>query len=163
MDQNRLEQWVQENLMIFNKTMCKVLHLGQGNLQYQYKLWEERTEYSPAKKDLGVQVNEREAGREPSMCLHSPESQTYPGLFQKKCGQLVKGGDPAPLLCTGEVSLRVLHPDVKYSAEGRHGPIAAHPAYSYKNDPMDGTPLLRGQAERAGALQPGEEKAPERP
>lgn len=43
--------------MNFNKTMCKVLHLGQGNLQYQYKLWEERTEYSPAKKDLGKLVH----------------------------------------------------------------------------------------------------------
>jgi len=32
----------------------------------------------------------------------------------------------------------------------------------HKNDSRDGTPLLQGQAERAGALQPGEEKAPER-
>ena len=28
-----------------------------------------------------------------------------------------------------------------------------------KTDPRDGTPLLRGQAERAGAVKPGEEKA----
>ena len=28
-----------------------------------------------------------------------------------------------------------------------------------KNDPRDGTPLLQGPAERAGAVQPGEEKA----
>jgi len=27
-----------------------------------------------------------------------------------------------------------------------------------KNDPSDGTPLLQGLAERAGAVQPGEEK-----
>ena len=31
-----------------------------------------------------------------------------------------------------------------------------------KNDPSDVTPLLQGQAERAGALQPGEQKAPRR-
>jgi len=31
---------------------------------------------------------------------------------------------------------------------------------SQKNYPRDGTPLLRGQAERAGAVHPGEEKAP---
>jgi len=35
-----------------------------------------------------------------------------------------------------------------------------HPEESHKNDPRDGTPLLQEQAERAGAVQPGEEKAP---
>jgi len=29
----------------------------------------------------------------------SPESQSYPGVHQKKRGQQGKGGDPAPLLC----------------------------------------------------------------
>ena len=35
----------------------------------------------------------------------SPESQQYPGLHQKLCDQQGKGGDPAPLLCTGEAPL----------------------------------------------------------
>jgi len=34
------------------------------------------------------------------MCPYNPESQKYPGLHQKKCGQQSKGGDSAPLLCT---------------------------------------------------------------
>jgi len=38
-----------------------------------------------------------------------------------------------------------------------------HPEEGHKNDPRDGTRLLRGHAERAGAVQPGEEKAPGRP
>lgn len=29
--QARLEQWAQENLMRFNKSICKALHLGRGN------------------------------------------------------------------------------------------------------------------------------------
>ena len=36
-DLDRREQWVQENLMRFNKAKCKVLHLGQGNPHYQNK------------------------------------------------------------------------------------------------------------------------------
>ena len=34
-----------------------------------------------------------------------------------------------------------------------------HPEECHKNNPGDGTPLLQGWGERAGVLQPGEEKA----
>jgi len=61
------------------------------------------------------------------MCPHSPESQPYPGLHPKKSGQQGKGGDPAPLLCTGEASPGVLHPDVESSVQERHGPVGVHP------------------------------------
>ena len=54
-DLDRLEQWAQVNLMMFNKSMCKVLHLS-GNPCYLYKLEDARIEHSPAKKDLGVLV-----------------------------------------------------------------------------------------------------------
>ena len=51
------EQWAQVNLMTFNKSKCKILHIGQGNSHYQYKLGDERIEGSPAEKDLGVLVD----------------------------------------------------------------------------------------------------------
>ena len=54
---DRLEQWALENLMRFNKSKCKVLHLGSGNSHYQYKLGDLKMENSPAKMDLRVLVD----------------------------------------------------------------------------------------------------------
>ena len=45
------------------------------------------------------------------------------------------------------------------SVEEGCGPVRAHPEEGHKNSPRDGITSLRGQAERAGAVQPGEEKA----
>lgn len=89
----------------------------------------------------------------------SPESHLYAELHQKNCGQQVKGDDLAPLFCTGGSSHGVLCPDVESSVQEGHRSVGTHPEKGHKNYQRERTPLLQGQAERAGTVQPGEEKS----
>ena len=43
--------------MRFNKSKCKVLHLSQGKIHYQYYLEDERIDHSTVEKDLKVLVD----------------------------------------------------------------------------------------------------------
>ncbi|KAK4816625.1 hypothetical protein QYF61_019324 [Mycteria americana] len=49
-------------MILKEQANCKVLHLGPGNPQYQYRLgdgWVERRTWGPPEKDLGILVDEK--------------------------------------------------------------------------------------------------------
>ncbi|GAB0192650.1 mitochondrial enolase superfamily member 1 [Grus japonensis] len=58
-DLDRLEEWAHVNLMKVNKAKCKLLHMGWGDPQYQYRLGDELVESSPADKNVGIPVDEK--------------------------------------------------------------------------------------------------------
>ena len=53
-DRDRLESWAISNHMKFNKSNCRVLHLGRGYPGYTYRLGDKMLESSPAARDLVV-------------------------------------------------------------------------------------------------------------
>lgn len=70
-----------------------VMHLGSGNLHYQYKLEDEGTEH----KNLGVLVDGK-LDTSQQFALAAQKASCIHRLHHKMCGQQDEGGDPAPLL-----------------------------------------------------------------
>ena len=61
LDLERLQCWADKWQLRFNMTKCKVIHLGNSNLKYDYQMEENGTlvklETSDWEKDLGVKVD----------------------------------------------------------------------------------------------------------
>ena len=56
---DRLERWMERNLMRFTKSKWTVLYLGKNNCMHQYRSGTDLLERSSGKKDLSVLVYNR--------------------------------------------------------------------------------------------------------
>ena len=117
---NRLEQWAQVNLMRFNKSKCKILHLSQGNPHYQYTRGYERIENSPAKKDLGVLVDGKLDMSQQCTFGAQKASRILSCIKRRVVSRLEEVILPLSLLYTAETSPGVLHSDVESLVQERY-------------------------------------------
>lgn len=68
---------------------AKVLHLGQGNPRYDYRL-REVIENNPAETNLGVLMDGKLSVRQ--NCVLVAQETLYPALHQKKCDSREREG-----------------------------------------------------------------------
>ncbi|RMB98887.1 hypothetical protein DUI87_24431 [Hirundo rustica rustica] len=101
-DLDQLDGWAESNKMKFNKSKCRVLHLGHNNPLQRYSLGKVWLDSAQEERDLGVLVTAAE--HEPAVCPGGQEGQWYPGLYREWCGQQEQGGHSSPVLGTGEAT-----------------------------------------------------------
>ena len=144
--QRDLDRLNQENFMKFNKSKCNGLHLDRGNPQYQYRLDDERIKYSLAKKDLRTLMDGK-LDISQKYVLTAEKANCVLGCIKRRVVSSLR----EVILPLYSVLVR---PHLEYCVQ------VWNPQYRRDTDLLVHVqrmePLLRGQAKKAGAVQPGE-------
>ena len=83
------------------------VHLGQGIINYTYKLGDERLESNPTERGLGVWTNGKLTKHQ--LCgLEARRANCAPGVHQAQHSYPVEGGNCLTLRCTGAAPPPVL-------------------------------------------------------
>lgn len=72
--------------------------------------------------------------------------------------QQVEGDDPCVIFSTGEATPGTLCPVLGFPVQESHGQVGESPTKGHEDDEGTGASLLRGKAERAGTVRPGERR-----
>ncbi|KAJ7427720.1 hypothetical protein WISP_04489 [Willisornis vidua] len=142
--------------MRFNKTKCKMLHLGWDNPQYRRR--DKQIESSPAEMDMGVLVNERL-----DMChqcaLAAQRAKFVLDCIRNSIGSRLRE-EILPLYSTLlrshlEYCIQLWYP--QHRKEIDIAPTGKSPQECHQGDYRNGAPNLRGKMKRVGLVQPGKE------
>ncbi|PKU43422.1 hypothetical protein llap_6280 [Limosa lapponica baueri] len=125
--------------MRFKKAKCKVLQLGQGNPQYQYRLGNEGIESSPEDKDLGVLVDEK-LDIDRQYALAAQKANHILGCI--KSSMASRSREVILPLYSALVRPHLEYCIQLWSCQERHGPVGAGPEEGHKNDQRGGTPPI---------------------
>ena len=133
---------------------------GCGNNYYEYKLGDIRIEHSPDEKNLGILVYGK-LDMSQQCALTAQKAICILGCIKRSATS--RSREVILPLCSALMKPHLEHCIQILSPQYRRDLLEHDQRRATETIRRSGTPLLRGQAERAGAVQPGEEMAPGRP
>ncbi|PKU33446.1 hypothetical protein llap_16250 [Limosa lapponica baueri] len=126
-------------LMNFNKSKCRVLHLGRNDPIHQYRLGTDLLESSSLERDLGALVGNRMTMSQ-QRALVAKKANGILGCIKKRVPS--RSREVIFPLCPGEAPSGELCLVLDSSVEEGHGTTGRSPAKGYKDAQGNGTPLV---------------------